>query len=225
MGTPTNNAEIIYTFFLLWVSMIVFSGCLGILMNHVTSLYEESQRRRAKMTALVQYLNWRTVPLGLRRQIRKYMSYVWQHNQNFAETEGEVIKALSPHMQGELCFKIFGRILSAAPFLSWLDGNPTALRRLTLMARTVFCESKDLLFEEGEVKLTIFFLIDGWVRLSTGFHNQDIDELEAAPPKALGVIDRITIESKKLNEIESLMDTFSVLRKAVNAGGRKKKTY
>jgi len=215
--TPTNNAEIIYTFFLLWVSMIVFSGCLGILMNHVTSLYEESQKRRAKMTALVQYLNWRTVPLYLRRQIRKYMSYVWQNNQNFAETEGEVIRALSPHMQGELCFKIFGRILTTAPFLSWLDGSPTALRKLTLVARTVFCEAKDLLFEEGEVKLTIFFLLDGWVRVSTGVHNLTLDELEYSMPE-----DKLLTESKKVNEIESLMDTFSVLRKVVNVGTKKK---
>merc|ERR1719453_1355083 len=191
--------------------MIVFSGYLGILMNHVTSSYEESQKRRAKMTALVQYLNWRTVPLYLRRQIRKYMAYVWQNNQNFSDTEGEVIRALSPHMQGELCFQIFGRILTTAPFLTWLDGSPTALRKLTLMARTTFCEAKDLLFEEGEVKRTIFFLIDGWVRVSTGGYNINVDDLDIPS-------DTIVAQSKKPNEIESLMDTFSVLRKAVHTG-------
>jgi len=122
-------------------------------------------------------------------------------------------------MQGELCFKIFGKILTTAPFLSWLEGSPTALRKLTLVARTHFCEAKDLLFEEGEVKLTIFFLIDGWVRISTGSQNLTLDELDADLPG----LDKNTTQSTKLNEIESIMETFSVLRKVVNAGA--KKTY
>ena len=35
--SPTNTAEVVYTQVLLWVSLVVFSGCLGILMNLISS--------------------------------------------------------------------------------------------------------------------------------------------------------------------------------------------
>ena len=37
--SPTNTAELAYTLCLLWVSLIVFSASIGILMNLITSIY------------------------------------------------------------------------------------------------------------------------------------------------------------------------------------------
>ena len=50
--SPTNTAEVVYTFFLMWISLIFFSGCLGILMNYVSTIYEEGQERRMRMIEL-----------------------------------------------------------------------------------------------------------------------------------------------------------------------------
>ena len=41
--SPTNTAELAYTLGLLWLSMIVFSASLGILMNLITHIYEEGE--------------------------------------------------------------------------------------------------------------------------------------------------------------------------------------
>ena len=36
--SPTNTAEVIFTYFLLWISLVVFSGCMGVLMNLISSM-------------------------------------------------------------------------------------------------------------------------------------------------------------------------------------------
>ena len=36
-----------------------------------------------------------------------------------------------------LCFQIFGNVITSAPFLTWVADMPTAVRKLTLRARTV----------------------------------------------------------------------------------------
>ena len=59
---------------LLWVSLIVFSGCMGVLMSQLTGLYEEHQRRRARFVQLTKYMLWRGVPRQLRKVHRSFQT-------------------------------------------------------------------------------------------------------------------------------------------------------
>ena len=69
--SPTNTAELLYTLGLLWVSMIVFSASLGILMNLITGIYDEGQERRTRITELNKYMRLRVVPRGMRGALRR----------------------------------------------------------------------------------------------------------------------------------------------------------
>ena len=40
--TPTNTAEIFYTILLLWISLVIFSACMGVLMNLMNSMHPQS---------------------------------------------------------------------------------------------------------------------------------------------------------------------------------------
>ena len=72
--SPTNTAEVIYTYALLWVSLLVFSGCMGILMNMISQMYQEGQERRMRMIEITKYMQWRLLPRELRLCIRRYVT-------------------------------------------------------------------------------------------------------------------------------------------------------
>merc|ERR1719337_113047 len=75
--SPTNTAELVYTICLLWVSLVVFSACMGVLMNLISRNYEEGQERRNRLMDLAKYMNWRDVPRTMRGSMRKYLNFVW----------------------------------------------------------------------------------------------------------------------------------------------------
>ena len=70
--SPTNTAELWYTLYLLWVSMLVFSACIGILMNLINDIYKDGQERRNRLAELSKYMNWRMLPRDMKSSLRRY---------------------------------------------------------------------------------------------------------------------------------------------------------
>jgi hypothetical protein len=70
--SPTNTAELAYTLILLWVSLVAFSACMGVLMNLISGVYEEGQERKTRVMTLTKYMNWRVLPKGMRNSMRRY---------------------------------------------------------------------------------------------------------------------------------------------------------
>jgi hypothetical protein len=186
--SPTNTAEVAYTQLLLWVSLIVFSGSMGILMNIISTLYEEGQERRRRLIEVARYTQWRLLPRPLRAQVIKYLSFVWDCTEKVGETEAEMMGSLSPSLRSTVSIHIYGGVLVRAPFLSWLHAERDALRKLCMRVESRFLEANDLLFSFGEVNRTVFVLVNGWVTVCSGaiFH----DEEEELPKD--GIIKRAT---------------------------------
>merc|ERR1719311_1772983 len=97
--TPTNTAELVYTEALLWISLVVFSGCMGVLMNLISTMYIENQERRMRMMELSKYMQWRVLPRELRVNIRRYLSFLWDCNEKVGETEAQLMENLSPTLR------------------------------------------------------------------------------------------------------------------------------
>ena len=53
--TPCNEIEVMVTIILCLFSTVVTAVFMGIIMNHVASMYEQSQARRTKMAELSKY--------------------------------------------------------------------------------------------------------------------------------------------------------------------------
>merc|ERR1740130_2061829 len=118
--------------------MIIFSACLGLLMNQISAAYDETQQRRGRMVSLSKYMSWRAVPRPLRYSIRQYLAFVWETEEDAGDTETEVFSRLSATLKKELCQHIFGRVLYGAPFLSWMHDELPAMRRLATTAQSLF---------------------------------------------------------------------------------------
>lgn len=166
--SPTNTAEVVYTYALLWTSLVVFSGCMGVLMNLINTMYIENQERRMRMMELSKYMQWRVLPRELRVNIRRYLSFLWDCNEKVGETEAQLMENLSPTLRMSLCVHIFGGVLVKAPFLMWMRKYPGAYKKLAMRTVSLFRENGDMLFSYGEVDSTIYVLVNGWITLSLG---------------------------------------------------------
>merc|ERR1719460_1432030 len=154
--SPTNTAELVYTICLLWVSLVVFSACMGVLMNLISRNYEEGQERRNRLMELAKYMNWRDVPRPMRGQMRKYLNFVWDCTEKIGDMEGQIMQWLSPSLRSKLCVHIFGSVLYKCPFLSWMSGDREAMKKLCRMVKSEFFEAGDMLFSYGERNGTVF---------------------------------------------------------------------
>jgi hypothetical protein len=114
--SPTNTAEALYTFALLWVSLVIFSGCLGVLMNLLSRMYEEGQERRMRMNELSKYMHWRVIPRELRMNIRRYLTFVGDCNEKIGEAEVKLMESLSPTLRMSLSVYIFGNVLQSGAY-------------------------------------------------------------------------------------------------------------
>merc|ERR1719247_12605 len=194
---PTNTAEVVFTMFLLWISLIVFSGCMGVLMSQLTAVYDEYQMRRARFVQLTKYMHWRGVPRQLRKAIRGYLSFVWHADEDTTETEEALMRQLSPALKQDLCVHIFGRVFFAAPFLGWMRDNPAAMKKLAVRAYGAFQEPGDSLFEVGEVNTTIYTLVAGWVATSSDGdfgenERQSVLDMDESPSSPNTIFSRVS---------------------------------
>jgi hypothetical protein len=182
--SPTNTAELVYTCLLLWVSLVVFSACMGVLMNLISRNYEEGQERRNRLMELAKYMNWRDVPREMRSGMRKYLNFVWDCTEKIGDMEGQVMDWLSPTLRSKLCVHIFGTVLYKCPFLSWMASDREAMKKLCLRVRSDFFEAGDLLFSYGERNSTVFILVNGWVTMCLGaLFDGDVDSGDTDPSK------------------------------------------
>ena len=119
--SPTNTAELMYTLGLLWLSLVVFSASLGILMNLITNMYEEGQERRNRLQQLAKYMNWRLLPREMKSSIRRYLNFVWETSEDIGEVEVSLMEKLSPTLRSKLCVHIFGNVLYNCPQRYFFD--------------------------------------------------------------------------------------------------------
>ena len=167
--------------------MVVFSGCMGVLMNLVSSMYLEGQERRMRMIEITKYMQWRVLPRGLKMNIRRYVAFLWDHcNEKLRETEVSLMEEISPTLRMSLSVHIFGSVLMRAPFLSWMHEYPLAVKKLAVRSISSFRDRNDVLFSYGEMVRTIYMLVNGWVTLSLGSifddANTDINPRLQLPP-------------------------------------------
>merc|ERR1719456_219593 len=110
----------ICSIFLQGISCVVFAGLLGIVTATFTARFHESQQRRQAMVRLAKYMKFRAMPMRLKRNLRHYLLFVWEHCEDNEVYEEHLLSKLSPALKGEICDHIYGSVLRNAPFLAWM---------------------------------------------------------------------------------------------------------
>jgi len=180
--TPQNPNEVSTALFILLISSIAFAGLMGTLMDLISELNRQKHMLAEKKMQLSRYMHWRIVPRKLMMAIRTHLLFLWDTNEGYDAYENELKSHLPPVLKMELCFHIYGRILSAAPFFSWMKDYACCVKQIANTVQCVFVERGDHLFRLGQANTQIYMLVSGSVWLS---RNQMLweDALSVRPGK------------------------------------------
>lgn len=143
------------------------------------SLYQTHLHRATENVDLNRFFERRAVPFHLRKRISEYFAFVNTNNDDVGRIAAVIDSVASAALVDELKLHICGDVLRQAPFLNWLQGDESALRKLCTSTRSRYCEKGDLLFSLGERCLQIYFLLSGSVRITT------LDAFTLTPQEAL----------------------------------------
>eukprot|EP00746_Dinoflagellata_sp_MGD_P131404 gnl/MRDRNA2_/MRDRNA2_65187_c0_seq1.p1 gnl/MRDRNA2_/MRDRNA2_65187_c0~~gnl/MRDRNA2_/MRDRNA2_65187_c0_seq1.p1 ORF type:complete len:936 (-),score=166.48 gnl/MRDRNA2_/MRDRNA2_65187_c0_seq1:102-2909(-) len=159
---PTNGAELAFTLGLLLMASIVFAGMLTILNGSIIELYKAAQGKRAACQELAKYMKWRALPPKLKRKVRSYFLFVWENDQEIAESEKRILQRLSSSLQADVMLHAYGNVIKSAPFFNWIFGNhDIAWKELAMQCESRFYFDGDVLFVEGQPHRNLYFLVFG----------------------------------------------------------------
>merc|ERR1712232_213195 len=148
------------------MSSIVFAYLMGSLTDLISTLNSSSHELEEKKTQLSRYMQWRGVPRKLMMSIRQHLLFLWDTNLGYDAYEEFVKDILPPVLKTELCFHIYGRVITNAPFLSWMKDYHICVKHLTNSMQSIFLENGDMLFQMGHANTQIYILLKGTVWLS-----------------------------------------------------------
>mmetsp|Transcript_51933 Transcript_51933/g.121570 ORF Transcript_51933/g.121570 Transcript_51933/m.121570 type:complete len:958 (-) Transcript_51933:139-3012(-) len=164
---PMNYREIYFVLCLLLIASVVFAGLMGSLTDLITALNKRKHLQAQKRTTLARYMQWRGIPRCLTAQIRHYLVFLWDTNEDYEVYEEQIKKQLPPLLRMELCYHIYGAVLTHAPFLAWMKDYGECIKELALKVKSLFLTKGDILFRRGEVNEDIYIVLEGKLHLST----------------------------------------------------------
>lgn len=197
--SPQNPAEVGFVLVLLLLASIVFAGLMGVLSDIIQSMNKSRHIRSEKKNMLSGYMRWRAVPWALKASIRQHLLFLWDTNRDYDVYEEQIKAQLPPVLRRELCYHVYGRILTKAPFLAWMKDYSVCIKELANEARLMFLELHDNLFRKGQRNMQIYMLISGTVSLTQNqslFHGEHValgascmDDLSVPRHRDLGIVD------------------------------------
>jgi len=164
--SPQNFTEVTFVLVLLVIASVVFASLMGTLTDLIGNLNSDANIIREKKRMLSQYMGWRHVPTSLFKSVREHLLFLWEENAGYDTFEQEMKTMLTPVLQKELSFHIYGKLLKEAPFLSWMRNYDCCLRDLANKLHSLFLSSGDFVFRMGEVNDQAYILLHGTVHMT-----------------------------------------------------------
>ncbi|CAK0884447.1 unnamed protein product [Prorocentrum cordatum] len=188
-----NFTEVCFVLLLLLLASVVFASMMGELTDLIRSGNRDSHILSANRQKLAQYVRWRRLPKSVAVPIRTHLVWLWEMGEGFDAYEAELKSCLSPLLQRELSYQVYGGLIRNAPFLQWIRVHEPCMKELTVLLSSSFLSPGDKIFRVGEPNEQIFMLKSGIVRLSMNdsLHNTGPQQLapdlaDPAPTPAAG---------------------------------------
>jgi len=163
---PVNYQEVCFALGFLGFSGVYFAIMMGTLTDLITNMNRRRHVLDDKKRELRRYMNWRAVPRKLMMSVRTHLLFLWDTNEGYDAYEEDIKKCLPPALKMELLHHIYGRILLAAPFLTWMSDYAVCVKQLANCVKSVFLVRGDYIFRLGQPNAQIYMLLHGKVRLS-----------------------------------------------------------
>merc|ERR1712137_232459 len=160
---PYNNAERVYSIFVLLSAILTFSSFAGTISTNITQVRNQSTESAQHRNQLQKYFGQNTISVPLAKEIYSYLK-----NNHFARTrmhfkDVKALEFLSVKLEFYLRHELYGAYLTRVPFVYSLTSlSITFLADLcngTILEKSVFkCEE---LFNCNDIAQHVYVLVNG----------------------------------------------------------------
>ena len=138
---PATDWEHIYTTACMWWGMAVYTSCVASATSTLSTLEGMESGHAVEVERVDTFLRTRQVPVGLRRRIVSYLSYLW------TSSKGSNQKMWMSHLprvlQAELTLALNASLLTKVPIFS--VASDEALMMIIRLLKPIVCEGPNAL--------------------------------------------------------------------------------
>ena len=143
------------------VSCGVFAYILGNISNVVNKKNEREALHRKRVMALNSYMKQKVLPHDLRFRVRRYLDYIWEHQEKNKMEEDDILNMLSEPLRDEIYTHTRGPVFKTySLFDNFSSTFPQLLSKE--LGPEVFAPG-DSVFDQGEKTYTLYFMVSGTI--------------------------------------------------------------
>mmetsp|Transcript_25837 Transcript_25837/g.45637 ORF Transcript_25837/g.45637 Transcript_25837/m.45637 type:complete len:677 (-) Transcript_25837:47-2077(-) len=163
---PTNDTELAYVLISMVVSSVIFAYLLGSITAFIVQQTASESQHRERVLALNHFMKSKQLSSALRGKVKRYLEFVWEHTRNSPLETTVILPLLSKPLRNEIYAKTRGVVFSCC--LVFGQQFAREVTRLSELLKQQIFAPEDIVFTEGELSSTIYFILEGTVDV---YHN------------------------------------------------------
>ena len=161
-------------------SMIVACGVFAYTVSSIGTLVSkqnaEANAYRERVIAVNQYMKRKELSMDLQFRVRRYLEYIWEKQKHNYLDERQLLSQLNEPLRDEIYIHIHGAVLKDCPVFQ-KEFNQNFISQLTKMLKAVTFAPGDVVFQEGEVSTSMYFVQSGRISIYHQATNSTYTEL------------------------------------------------
>lgn len=152
------------TYFVL-VSMVVSSVIFAYLLGSITAFFVQQSAseslHREQVMGLSHFMKAKNLSPALRGRVKRYLEFVWELTRNSPLEKGVILPMLSKPLRNEIYAKTRGIVFSSCSVFEMQFSKQVTI--LSEQLKQQIFSPEDVVFFEGELSSTLYFIIEGVV--------------------------------------------------------------
>mmetsp|Transcript_26220 Transcript_26220/g.46851 ORF Transcript_26220/g.46851 Transcript_26220/m.46851 type:complete len:560 (-) Transcript_26220:1899-3578(-) len=160
---PITIEEKIFCIFAMLLACGVFAYTLGSVSSLVSRQSQYESNYRSSTTQVIHFMKKFNVPPELQFRVRRYLEYLWEATKENHTEDFELLDLLSGPLKDEMCSFMHSKAIKACPVFDLF--NSSFVGGLTRLIKLKTFSPSDVIFSEGQVSTTIYFIKSGTVAI------------------------------------------------------------
>ena len=190
---PFTINEKVYATACMIVACGVFAYTVSSIGTLVSKQNAEANAYRERVIAVNQYMKRKELSMDLQFRVRRYLEYIWEKQKHSYLDERQLLSQLNEPLRDEIYIHIHGVVLKDCPVFQ-KEFSPHFISQLTKLLKAVTFAPGDVVFQEGEVSTSMYFVQSGRISIYHQATNSTYKELSSG--KSFGEIAFFTERSR-----------------------------
>jgi hypothetical protein len=159
--TPNRTIEYLVTIIIMFLGASIYALIIGNIASLISQIDSAKIRHNNRVDALIQYLSYHQVPLGIIAQIRNYYDYIWNRHRGL--NKDDIFFDLPESLKIEVLLHITQELLVKVPLFR--HSSPVLRNVLLTALELQSYPPNSYVVSEGEIGENIYFITEGKVEI------------------------------------------------------------